>query len=461
MRSWLTLAIAAALTGCSLGPDYKRPDAAIPAAWRGSSDSQGANWPSAQWWHGFASRELDGYIEQAQRANYDLAAAVARVRQADAQATIAGAALLPTLGASVAAVRQRQQASDFSYPTFHQVSPQLTATYMIDFWGKNRAAQTAALATATASRRDRATVELTVMTSVALTYFQSVELQDRLVVAQDNLASEETILKGLRLQLKAGIATALDVAQQETTVATLSATIPPLQQQLQQTVDALAILIGQPPQTLDASRATLSDFALPVIGPGLPSDLLTRRPDIAEAEAQLVAANANIAVARASFFPSLELTASGGFASASLSSLLNSSSEVYAISASLLQPIFEGGALQGQYAFSQARYEELVADYRKAILSALGNVEDALVAVQQTTELEKRQATAVAKARRAYQIAQAQMHAGTVNILTVLNTETALFTAQDALVQAKFAHLQSLVSLFGALGGGWTEESAR
>jgi outer membrane protein, multidrug efflux system len=462
-RLRLALAILAALAGCSLGPDYKRPDTAAPVAWRDSSDSQPASWPSADWWRGFGSSELDGYMAQARGANDDIAAAIARVRQADALATVAGAALLPAVGASATAFTQRTAAtsSNASYSSFHEISPQINASYMVDFWGKNRAAQTAAIATATASRRDQATVELTVMTSVALTYFQSLELQDRVAVAEGNLASAETILKGLRLQLAAGIATALDVAQQETTVATLSAAIPPLRQQLRQSIDALAVLIARPPESVDTPAATLADLSVPVVRPGLPSELLARRPDVAEAEAQLVAANANIVVARASFLPNIELTASGGYASSSLSSLFSSSSSVYSLAAGLTQPIFEGGALTAQLDYARARQDELVADYRKTILTAFANVEDALVAVQQSTEQLNRQATAVAKARRAHQIAQAQLHSGVVSILTVLNTETALYSAQDVLVQARFAQMQALVNLFGALGGGWREEPGK
>jgi NodT family efflux transporter outer membrane factor (OMF) lipoprotein len=231
-----------------------------------------------------------------------------------------------------------------------------------------------------------------------------------------------------------------------------------LQQQLRQTVHALAILIGQTPESLDTTTTTLADLNLPAVAPGLPSELLNRRPDVAEAQDQLVAANANIAVARASFFPSIELTASGGYASSALSTVLRSSSAVHQLAAGLVQPIFDGGVLKGQYAYAQARYDELVAGYRKSVLTALGDVEDSLVAVQQTAEQLRRQDMAVAKARRAYEISQAQLRSGTVSILTVLNTETALFSAQDALAQAKYSQMQALVGLFSALGGGWQKE---
>lgn len=454
----LAFASFATLAGCSLGPEYRRPQVEVPGDWKIAADSKTPNWPPTDWWHGFASAELDGYIEQARRNNNDLAAAIARVRQADALATVAGAALLPTVSGDATALKERVQSTTNTYSQFRQYSPTLSASYMLDFWGKNRAALQAAQATATASRYDQSTVELTVITSVALTYFQSVELRDRLAVAENNLASAELTLKALRRQRDAGIATALDVAQQETTVATLSALIPPLRQQLRQAVDALAILIGEPPEVLEATSATMAGLAIPSVTPGLPSELLARRPDVANAEAQLISANANIKVARASFFPSITLTATGGYASSALSTLIRSSSGVYTLAAGIAQPIFDGGVLKGQYAFAQAKYDELVADYRKAVLTAFGNVEDSLVSVQQTVDQVQRQQTAVTTARRAHQIALAQLHSGVINILTVLNTETALFSAEDALIQAKFSQMQAVVNLYSALGGGWQKE---
>ena len=206
---------------------------------------------------------------------------------------------------------------------------------------------------------------------------------------------------------------------------------------------------------MQVSIGTFADLEEPKVRPGLPSELLARRPDVAEAEAQLKEANANIQQARASFFPSIDLTADGGFASTALSSLFNPANRVFELSGSVTQPLFQGGALAGQYSYSKARYAELMADYHKTVVSAFSNVEDALVSLQQTQLQRERQEEAVAKARRAYEITQLQLHAGVINILTVLNTETALFTAEDALVQVKYAHLAALISLFNALGGGW------
>jgi len=444
------------LAACTLGPDYRTPDNPTPQAWR-NPPAQSADLSSSQdWWQGFGSAQLDAYIADAQKANTDLAAAEARIREADAQARIAGAPLLPSLSLGANAIHERQpSAATGKMATSTAYEPGLTATYEVDFWGKNAATARAAEATALASRYDQVTVSLTVMTGVATTYFRTLELHDRLKVAEDNLASARSTLDGLQRQRQAGLVTALDVAQQETVVATLDAAVPSLREQYEQALDALAILLGRTPDQIERIDETLDGLSHPDVGPGLPSTLLTRRPDIAEAEAQLISANANIQAARAAFYPSIDLTAEGGFVSAALSTALKPSNAVFTLTAGLTQPIFNNGLLEGQFDYAQARYDELLATYRKTVLSAFGNVEDSLVAVQQTADQEKRQAQAVATAQRAYDFARAQMKAGTITILTVLNTETSLFSAQDALVQAKSAHLQALVNLFGALGGGW------
>jgi NodT family efflux transporter outer membrane factor (OMF) lipoprotein len=228
-------------------------------------------------------------------------------------------------------------------------------------------------------------------------------------------------------------------------------------QQFRQTVYALAVLIGETPESVDVDAGTLTNLSSPAVVEGLPSQLLTRRPDVASAEQQLIAANADITVARAALFPNIQLTAGGGYQSRALTSFVNPRNRVYAVSAGLTQPIFHGGALRGQVAFSKARYTELLTTYHKTVLTAFSNVEGALVAARQTAEQQKRQQDAVATARRAYEFAQKQMSAGTVNILTVLNTENALFSAQDQLVQVNYLHLQALVDLFTALGGGWQQ----
>ena len=448
----LVLSVAA----CSLGPPYRHPDVPLPAAWSTSPAQIEAAAPDNDWWRGFGSEALNNYIAEAQGANDDIGAAMARVLEADAQARIAGAALLPSLSGNVGATRERAAPSaGGTLRTFDVYSTGLAASYQADFWGRNRDVRNAALAAAKASRFDRETVVLTVMTSVAMSYFEVLEFHDRLQVAEQNLQNAQTILRDLEFEARVGTATALDVAQQATTVATVNASIPPLQQQLRQSIDALAILVGQPPEQMEAGDGTLDSLTVPAISAGLPSQLLARRPDVAAAEAQLVEANANIAAARAAFFPSIDLTANGGFESAALGSLVSPATRIFALSANLTQTIFDHGALVGQYQLNKARYTELLSGYHKTVLTALGNVEDALVGVQQTAEQQLRQQDAADKARHAFEFAQLQFQAGTTNVLTMLNTETALFTAQDALVQGKFAHLQALLNLYQALGGGW------
>jgi multidrug efflux system outer membrane protein len=452
----------ALLTGCSVGPAYKRPDIALPVQWQESAEvgtrdgnASASIWPAADWWHGFGSAKLNELIAEAERNNDDLAGAIARVQEADAQARIAGAALLPSLDLGATATRERARVTGSGPRMSNVFNPELTASYELDFWGKNRGLRDAARAAAVASRYDQQTVALTVISSVATTYFQALELRDRIQVAQQNLDNGQKILKGFRLEQSAGIATGLDVAQQETAVALLNAALPPLLEQFRQTVYALAVLIGKTPESVDVDRGTLTNLATPTVVEGLPSQLLSRRPDVAAAEQQLIAANADIAVARAALFPNIQLTAGGGYESSALTSLVSPPNRVYALTAALTQPIFHGGALRGQVAYSKARYTELLTTYHKAVLSALSNVEGALAATQQTAEQQKRQQDAVAMARRAFEFAQTQMSAGTVNILTVLNTENALFSAQDQLVQVNYLHLQALVDLFTALGGGW------
>ncbi len=449
----------AALTACSVGPAYKRPDIAPPETWHETPTEQAAAsvWPDADWWHGFGSARLDDLIAQAQSNNDDLAGAIARVQEADAQVRIAGAPLFPSLDFDADATSERAQVTGEGPRVYNVFNPQLTASYELDFWGKNRAARAAARAAAVASLYDQQTVALTVVSSVATTYFQTLELRDRIEVAQQNLENGQKILRGLQLEPTVGTATGLDVAQQATAVALLDAAIPPLLQQFRQSVYALAVLIGKTPESVEVATGTLTELSSPPIVQGLPSELLARRPDVAEAEQQLIAANADITVARAALFPSIELTASGGYESSMLTSLISPANHFYALSAGLTQPIFHGGALRGQVAYSKARYAELLSTYHKTVLSAFGNVESALVATRQTAEQERRQRDAVAKARRAYEFAQAQMSAGIVNILTVLNTENALFSAQDVLVQVEYSHLQALVDLFTALGGGWRQ----
>ena len=458
---------AALLAACNLGPHYVRPDIAAPAAWTpvttestntGPPRIDSPTWPDAQWWHAFGSPELDRLIAQAQQANDDVKAAVARVQQADAEVRIATAPLLPSLGAGFTPTRNRQilpqpPGNPLIANTF---TASLTAGYELDFWGHNAALRAAALAQASGSRYDRETVQLSTLASVATTYFTVLSLRDRLTIATTDLENERQTLRGLQFEQSVGTATALDVAQQQSAVDTEDAVVPALRAQLSHNLVALAILLGTSVEQLQLGEATtLEQIATPTVTTGLPAQLLARRPDVASAEAQLIAANANVRAARAAFFPTIALTATGGVESLALSTLLEPGSKIFALSAGVTQPLFEGGQIAGAYAQSKGRYQELLADYHKAVISAFDNTQDSLTQVHQSAEQLLRQQRATQSARRAYDFAQSQFHAGTISILTVLTTETTLLTAQDTLAQVRLANLSALVGLYQALGGGW------
>ncbi len=460
LRPWFAAAVlltSTVLSGCSVGPNYHRPVVQLPTHWTQSNTASQPMWPSKDWWEGFGSSQLDAYIAQADSRNFDIAAAIARVTEADAQARIAGAALLPSISGggntSTNRVITTRTATPYAY---HAGDLGVDASYEVDFWGKNHDTAEAAKQTAVAAGYDQQVIALAVTSSVAMTYFQALALQNRITVAQNNLADAQQTLTGIQMQFASGIGTELNIAQQQTVVNELRASIPPLQLQLSQATDALAILLGEPPENINVQAGSLLTLKMPSVAPGLPAELLARRPDVHEAEAQLIAANANIKAARAAFLPSFTLTGQYGIESVGLASFAPPTA-IFALAAGLVQPIFEGGALTGQLQYSKARYSELLDDYRKSIVSALGNVEDALASVQQTGQQLSAQTDVVSAAQRAYEISQAQYQAGTIDLLTVLTTETTLFQAQDMLIQVRLAHAQALVSLFQALGGGWKD----
>ncbi len=462
------LASLLALGACDLGPDYVRPTVEVPPAFRATPASAAAAWPSLEWWHGFASPELDGLIADARARNDNLAAAAARVIQADAQAAIFGAPLLPAITGSTNAVYDRtgisRNGSSFGGLTrgggshffdSRQYGGAVAISYQADFWGQNLASFQAAEANAIASRFDQETVALTVVTSVAGTYFQALANADQLAVALRNLASARQSLQIFRTRVTVGTATALDVAQQEALVRGEEAQIPNLQSVLEQQVIALGILVGRPPEAIHIVTDTLSNMAAPPVSPGLPSELLARRPDVAFAEAALVAENANIRAARAAFFPAVQLTTQYGLQSAALSTLFGPGSVLLQVAGSAAQTIFDNGFRQGNLDLAKGRYAELLANYRLAVLRAFTDVDTFLTAYRYATEQERLERQAVAVAQRASDIARSQLAAGTVDITTVLNTQITLFNDQATLVQVRLIRFQSLVNLFKALGGGW------
>ncbi|MBW8725950.1 MAG: efflux transporter outer membrane subunit [Inquilinus limosus] len=455
------------LAGCA-GPEDDKPALDIPGGWKAEGPA-GTSWPDTAWWRTFGSPQLDQLIQTAQRNNQDIGAAVARVLQADAQARISGAPLLPSVGADGNAshsVSPERTVSGFGGSSTNrtvsdQFSAELSVSYELDLWGRNRSALQSAQASALASRYDRDTVALTVTASTATTYMQILEFQDRLAIARDNLANAQQVLTIVLAQEQAGAGSALDVAQQRTVVAQQKAAIPPLEQQRQQSETALALLLGEAPERLSLDRQALDELDVPSVGAGLPSSLLDRRPDVQNADAQLAAARFNVKEAKAALFPSIQLTGSGGFQSAALGTLFNSANTLYSLAASLTQPIFEGGALRGQVQLSEAQYQELGQTYVKTVLAAFGDVENALIATRQAGLAYQAQQEVVAQSREAFRLSEAQYRAGAVDLLTVLNAQQSYFSARDQLVQAKSDRLQAAVALYKALGGGWSAASAK
>src|SRR5580704_13798828 len=460
------LVLAPGLSGCILGSERPDLNLDVPAAYReGSRGAPDAALPAADWWRGFRSSELTMLMEAAQIYNLDIAVAVAEIVQADAQVGISGAPLLPSLTGTATAERIRTAASSGgsggglgpSGPTtFSQYSLGLTASYIVDFWGKNRATLHAAEESATASRYNREVVTLTSIVTVANTYFQVLAAQDELRVARRNLAAAERILTLIKQQFAGGTASQLDVSQQEAQVATERAAIPPLEITLRQNIAALAVLVGRAPANFTVKGGLMTQIAIPRVTPGLPSELLNQRPDIRQAEAQLASSNFSVESARAAFFPQIHLTAQTGVQSAALASLFGPGAWFYTLSAGLTQPLFDGFLLESQLKQAKGVQLQNLQAYRKAVLSAFSDVEKALVALSQSTLQERLEVEAVAAARKAFDVSETQLRAGTVNLITVLQTQQTLLTNENALAQVRLNKLLAASSLFQALGGGWT-----
>ena len=454
------------LGGCLLTGDKPEPALDIPpfySAGPRNPVAAEAAVPPLDWWRAFRSRELTEIIDAACAANLDIAAAVARIVQADANARIVGAALLPVVDLNGSASRIRTSRSTSVGGTTGSLggserdllSASLSASYEIDFWGKNRSATRAAEQVAVASRYDREVIGLTTVVSAANAYFQVLATQDRLRVARENLASATRVLNLIQQRLQAGTASALDTAQQESLVNTQRAAIPPLEQTLRQNRVTLAVLMARSPESVSIRGGSLRSIAYPRVTPGLPSELLAQRPDIREAEANLAAANANVENARAQFLPSITLTGEGGYQSAILRTLLRPESAFYTATAGLLQPIFEGGRLLGNLDLQKGRQDELLQNYRKAVISGFADVENALDAIRLNAQRERLQREVVSSSRRAFDISEQRLREGTVDLVTVLQTQQTLYQADDALAQARLAHVLAIVSLYQALGGGW------
>ena len=456
IRRLLRVTIAVLLAGCARTPPPGLPPGDIPAAFEQTSAKNAPIWPSANWWTEYGDPQLAVLIEKAQAANLDLAQAEARLRQADAKARQAGAALLPTLGLNANVNSLYGQTGGVSA---HETdySAGLAASYELDFWGRNRDLADAAEAARAASAADRRTVALTVTGSVANAYFQLLALRDRIAVAQANLQSSQSILNVVQRRVTAGYAPAADLLQERANMAGQQAALPALQQQELETRDSLAILLGRPPEGFAVTGAGLEHVTAPLVTPGLPSQLLTRRPDIASAEANLIAAHANLEAARTAFLPGITLNASAGLQYPALAAAIDTLPGLgfgAAIGATLVQTIFDGGRNQAITDEARAREEELLAAYRAAVLNAFSDVENALGNVNHLSAQEVALREQVTQAEKVLGAAQRKYLAGYSDFLTVTDAERSLYTARDQLADIRRARLAASVALYKALGGG-------
>jgi NodT family efflux transporter outer membrane factor (OMF) lipoprotein len=459
--------VIASLSGCLLDAD--KPDIAIdvPQGYKYTRGAAEAALPPLDWWRGFRSAELTSLVQEAQAANLDIAVAIAQVLQADAQVRITGADLLPLInltGTDTASKTSQQLGTGAGSvrgggggvsPFSRNYLASLNASYIVDFWGKNQAALKAAVESAQASRYVREVVVLTTITAVADAYFQVLEAQDRLRIARRNLADATRIFDLIKQQFAAGTSSALNLAQQESLVWQVRAVIPLYEQLRLQSIAALALLVGRTPERFTVRGGSLNNITVPRVTPGLPSTLLMQRPDVRQAEYLLRSSSYSVESARAAFFPTIQLTGPLGYQSAALRVLFGPGAWFYTAAASLTQPLFDGGVLLGQLELQKGLQDQYLQAYRKAVLSAFSNVEQALIAVQQTTEAERIQSNVVRSSRRAFELSEQQLKAGTLNLVTLLQTEETLFTAEDLLSIDRFNRMIAIVSLFQALGGGW------
>ncbi|MFZ1109734.1 MAG: efflux transporter outer membrane subunit [Rhodomicrobium sp.] len=446
---------ALALGGCTLlDPHVPTPEIEVPDAYIGKSAKVTRPGASPFDFAAFKSRKLTELILLGRGFNFDIGAAIARIQEAEAQVRIATQPLIPLIQANGSASQSLTHVQGQAVRTTSVIA-QLTASYTLDFWGQNRALLYAAMANQYYQSFAAATVAISTDASIANTYFEAIGAQEQIDIAHRNLEAAKRIVKAIRDRFAAGTASGLDVAQQETLVANVAVTIPPLERELEQYKHALAVLVGTAPEFFSYKADKLFAVAAPAIPAGLPSELLCRRPDIASAEAQLSAAKFNVSSARAAMFPTISLTGAGGFQSAALASLFQPQSLFYNAAAGVTQPLTNEYQLQATLDLNRATYGELLQNYRKAIVSAFQNVEDSLVAYIKDAEQERLQHEAVISARRAFKLSEDQLKGGIIDVTTLLQVEQTLFTAEIAYAQIRQTRLQAAVAFYQALGGGW------
>ena len=438
--------LALSLAACTANPTPLDRPGDVPAAFTAPMDKTAPIWPQADWWSKFGTDELAPLQEIAQRENLDIAMAGARVLQAEARDGIALSSLFPTLDASIGGTRS---GGNSTVPrASNRFNAGITASYQQSFFGGEFHSLRAARENLRAFRYAAAVTGISVSASVADQYFTILSLRERIAINKENVAAARRILTITQAKVSSGVSSNLDLAEQQAIVAQQESRLPGLIAAERESRYALAILLGRAPENYDVKAQNLDGIMAPAIQPGLPSEFLLRNPSVAQAEASLYAAHANVDTARAAFFPSLGLTGSAGYGPvAALSNLFNPSTFVFSIGASILQSIFDGGRIHASNDLALAAQQELIANYRKTVFSAFSDVETALGQVQATTEQLGFVEVQTRASAEAFRISELQYREGTIDILSLLTNQQQLFTAQDTLVQVKLGRLRANLSL--------------
>jgi multidrug efflux system outer membrane protein len=450
--------------GCAVGPNYKRPRADVPGVYRGDM-RQGAAQPAAsqsfgdqKWWEVFQDKQLQDLIHTALQQNYDVRIAATRILQAQAQLGITRADQLPSVnGEALAANERNPQTKLFRQYETSANQVDLSLAWELDFWGKYRRATEAARANLLATEWAHEAVVSTLVSDVATAYFQLRSLDLQLEISRRTLASRQDSLQLTQTLANGGATSMLDVRQAEQLVSTAAETVPDLERQIEQQENFLSTLLGNNPDTIARGMKLTEQPHAPDVPAGLPSSLLERRPDIRESEAQLIAANAQIGVAKAAYFPQISLTASAGYQSSALTSLFTGPAGLWSFGGSLVQPIFTGGRIRSNVKLTEARKQELVLNYQQTIQQAFRGVSDSLVEYHKDREFREFQQQLAFSAQDAAQLSEMRYRGGAASYLEVLTNETNYFTAELGLAQAQSNELVALVRIYRNLGGGWQQ----
>jgi len=458
----LGLIILALACGCAVGPNYKRPTVSVPTVYRGVTPEEAAQGGAARsladekWWEVFQDQQLKELIKTALQQNYDVRIAAARILQAQAQLGVTRADQFPTIAGTAEAINERSSRSKF-LPPFETSANQVGASlaWDLDFWGKYRRATEAARADLMATEWARREILTDLVANVASAYFQLRALDLQLEISQRTLASRRDSLRLTNLLAQGGSTSMLDVRQAEQLVFTAASEVPSLEQQIEQEENFISILLGNNPAPVPRGRKLTEQQHPPTVPAGLPSSLLERRPDIRQAEEQLISANAEIGVARAAYFPQISLTATAGFQSSALTSLFGGPAGLWNFGGALVQPIFTAGKLRSNVRLTEAQRQQFLLRYQQTIQGAFREVSDSLVAYSKTQEFRQQQELLVASAQDASRLSHMRYSGGVASYLEVLTNETNYFSAELGLAQAQLNELLALVEVYKALGGGW------